>query len=83
MTTHKGYLPILFFLLPFLVMAQKPLDYEKPIINNEIYDYLDIQFQNVEDDVKLEGTLIIPKESYSQIILIVPGSDKEHTLFSP
>ena len=81
MTTHKGYLLILFFLLPFLVTAQKPLDFEKAIINNEIYDYLDIQFQNVEDDVKLEGTLIIPKESYSQIILIVPGSDR-NTRFS-
>jgi cephalosporin-C deacetylase-like acetyl esterase len=73
---YKSYLPILFFLLPLLVSAQKHLDFEKAIINSELYDYLDILFQNVEDDLKLEGTLIIPKENYSQIVLIVPGSDK-------
>ncbi|WP_165499100.1 S9 family peptidase [Gramella sp. KN1008] len=76
MTIYKGYFPILFLLIPFLVSAQKPLDFEKAIINSKLYDYLDIQFQNVEDDLKLEGTLIIPKESYSQIVLIVPGSDR-------
>ncbi len=70
------YLSIFLFLLPFLVLAQEPLKFEKSVINNDLYDYLDIRFQNIEDDVKLEGTLIIPKESYSQIVLIVAGSDR-------
>ncbi len=76
MTIHKGYLPILFFLLPFLVNAQKPLDFEKTTPNSDFYEHLDIRLQNVEDDIKLGGTLIAPKESYSQIVLIIPGSDK-------
>ena len=76
MQSLKSYFFYLFILLPFINFAQEPFDYEKTIDDNQLYKNLNIGFQNDDDEINLEGTLIIPKKEFSQIILIIPGSDR-------
>lgn len=52
-------------------------DYEQEISQKENYNFQEIDFQNVTDNIKLSGTLITPKSNFDKIVIIVPGSGKD------
>lgn len=68
---------ILFFFIGFTSFSQTVFSYEKEINNKEDYIFSDIQFYNSTDKINLFGTLITPKQDYSKIVIIVPGSGKD------
>jgi hypothetical protein len=73
----RKYFSLLFFLLCFSGFSQTVFSYEKEIENKEKYIFSDIQFYNSVDKIHLFGTLITPKQEYSKIVIIVPGSGKD------
>lgn len=79
----KQTFSILLLLCTFFLNAQNIFKYEKEISNSELYDFEEIDFQNVDDKIKLSGTLIKPKSDFDKIVIIVPGSgqDTRHSHF--
>ncbi|MCI9846543.1 alpha/beta hydrolase [Flavobacterium pectinovorum] len=57
--------------------GQKSYDFEKEIEHPENYNFREINFVDLEDNITLSGTLIFPKIEYSKIVIIVPGSGKD------
>lgn len=51
--------------------------YEKPIKNIENYIYKDVLINNKIDNIKLSGSLILPKGGFSKIVIIIPGSGRD------
>lgn len=52
-------------------------DYEREINNKENYNFQEIDFQNIDENITISGTLIIPKTNFDKIVIIVPGSGKD------
>ena len=79
----KQTFSIILFLCSFLVNAQDIFKYEKEINDTALYEFEEIDFQNLDEKVKLSGTLIKPKLDFDKIVIIVPGSGKDtrHTHF--
>jgi uncharacterized protein len=68
---------ILFLLLSLNLFSQEIMFYESEISNKENYDFYDYTVLQKKDNMKLAGTLIIPKTNYDKIVFIVPGSGKD------
>lgn len=73
----KKTISIFFLFLFFISNAQNIFEYEKEISNSENYDFNEIEFQNQDENIKLSGTLIKPKNHFDKIVIIVPGSGKD------
>ncbi len=59
------------------VIAQDIFEYEQEISSSDKLQFEEISFVNKEDNVKLSGTLISPKNGFDRIVMIVPGSGKD------
>ena len=57
--------------------SQSMLDHEREVQNPEQYNIEEIEFENIEEEFKLSGTLISPKTDYEKIIIIVPGTGQD------
>lgn len=73
----KQTFSIIFLICAFLVNAQDIFKYEKEINDAELYDFEEMDFQNLDEKIKLSGTLIKPKLDFDKIVIIVPGSGKD------
>lgn len=73
----KQTFSIILFICTFLVNAQNIFKYEKEINDTLHYDFEEMDFQNLEEKIKLSGTLIKPKLNFNKIVIIVPGSGKD------
>ncbi|WOD44725.1 alpha/beta fold hydrolase [Hwangdonia lutea] len=75
------YVKIIFLLITVLsfsfLNAQNIFEYEREIVNKEKYDFQEIEFENIEENIKLSGTLITPKSNFDKIVIIVSGSGKD------
>jgi alpha/beta superfamily hydrolase len=60
-----------------LSYAQTIFSHEREVENKENYVFTEIDFFNIDDNLKLSGTLIAPKSAYHQIVIILPGSGKD------
>lgn len=74
---RKQTLILYLLILPFGSFSQNIFDYEQEIAQKENYNFQEINFQNVTDNIKLSGTLITPKSNFNKIVIIVPGSGKD------
>ncbi len=61
------------------VFTQNIYEYEREINNKGNFIFQETEFEN--GNIKLSGTLIIPKSNFDKIVIIVPGSGKD-TRFS-
>ena len=79
--TKKFFL--LFLLISLIGNAQNIFKYEKEIKHKKEYNFIEIEFFNSIDEIKLSGTLIEPKKDYDKIVVIIPGSteDTRHSHF--
>jgi len=57
--------------------AQNLYEFEKPIDGLENYIVENITFKNEKDNILLSGSLILPREDYHKIIIIIPGTGKD------
>ncbi len=57
-----------------ILSGQEVYEYEDDINKNGIYLYENIDFYNQEDEIKLSGTLLLPKSNFNKVIIIVAGS---------
>ncbi|CAM4298635.1 alpha/beta hydrolase [Flavobacterium terrigena] len=73
----KQTFSIILFICTFLVNAQDIFKYEKEINDTAQYDFEEIDFQNLDEKIKLSGTLIKPRLDFDKIVIIVPGSGKD------
>lgn len=73
----KQTFSILLLISFFFLNAQNNFKYEKVISDSTLYDFEEIDFQNVEEKIKLSGTLLKPKSDFDKIVIIVPGSGKD------
>ncbi len=73
----KYCVALLFLLHCCIVGAQKMFDYEREINNKERYSFQELEFSNVQEDIKLSGTLITPKAPFNKVVIIIPGSGKD------
>ena len=65
----------LFLFLSFSILsAQNIFDYEKEISSIEKYIAKEITFDNLDEKIKLSGTLITPKTEFEKIIVIATGT---------
>ena len=76
---RKQKILIIFFftLITNFIKAQEVYTYEKQISNLQNYISTEIETENTEDKVLLKGTLIEPKSTYTNVVIIVPGSGKD------
>lgn len=70
----KKIIFIFIFSLSNILHCQIYSDFGKEVSNNKTYSLHDVNFMNSEDNIKLYGTLIIPKKAYTKVVIIVPGS---------
>ncbi|MCF8714124.1 alpha/beta hydrolase [Joostella atrarenae] len=77
----RKLLIFIFTCLFFTSNAQKVFKYEKEITNKEKYNFHEITFENLKEDIQLSGTLITPKIDFKKVVIIVPGSglDTRHS----
>ncbi len=73
----RQILSIILLLYSFISKSQNIFKYEKEVSNIENYDFQEIDFQNLKENIKLSGTLIKPKSDFDKIVIIVPGSGKD------
>ncbi|UGS24495.1 alpha/beta fold hydrolase [Flavobacterium channae] len=73
----KQIFSIFLLIVSLFTSAQNIFKYEKEINNPELYDFEEIDFQNLDAQIKLSGTLIKPKLDFDKIVIIVPGSEKD------
>lgn len=52
-------------------------EYEKEIDGIENYILEDFSFHNKKSNVLLSGSLIVPKEDYNKVVIIIPGSGRD------
>jgi hypothetical protein len=57
--------------------SQNMFDYEQEISNKGNYNFQEVNFQNIDEKIKLSGTLVTPKSDFDKIIIIVPGSGRD------
>lgn len=69
-------LMVLLFIVP-LSYGQTIFSHEREIEGKDKYVFTEIDFFNQSDNLKLSGTLIAPKTTYSKVIIILPGSGKD------
>lgn len=58
----------------FLVYAQPPSNYD---LSKEKFDIENITFRDSVNNANIKGELITPKQSFSHLIILVPGSGKD------
>lgn len=73
----KNIFNLLFIVYSLTGYSQNIFDYEREISNKENFNFQEIDFQNIDEDISLSGTLITPKSDFSKIVIIVPGSGKD------
>jgi len=73
--THIVFLTFLTMLLNGF--SQNMFDYEQEISNKGNYNFQEVNFQNIDEKIKLSGTLVTPKSDFDKIIIIVPGSGRD------
>jgi len=73
----KQFFSILTFLFTLFLNAQDNFKYEKVLNDTTLFDIEEINFQNVNENIKLTGTLLKPKSDFDKILIIVPGSGKD------
>ena len=66
-----------FLLVCTFVNGQIMFSHEREIQGKENYNFNELDFFNHTDGLRLSGTLVSPKKSYTKIIIIVPGSGKD------
>lgn len=66
-----------YLLISALSFGQVKFSHEREIKGKENYMVKEINFFNHTDKLRLSGTLISPKTSYTKIVIIVPGSGKD------
>ena len=60
-----------------LANGQEMFSHEREVEGKENYSIKNIDFFNYTDGLRLSGTLISPKNSYTKIVVIIPGSGKD------
>lgn len=73
----KNMLIMVLFLIGPLSYAQTVFSHEREISDKENYVFIDVDFFNFSDNLKLSGTLITPKSAYQKVVVILPGSGKD------
>lgn len=75
---NKTLLLIFSLVFPILIVeAQEIFDFEAKIDNRDRFIFKEVTYTNEKDNIKLSGTLILPKGEYKSIVTIVPGSGKD------
>ncbi|MBA5791786.1 alpha/beta hydrolase [Flavobacterium sp. xlx-214] len=52
-------------------------EYESAILNQERFDKIDVNAYNETEKIHLYGTLLMPKETFEKVVMIVPGSGED------
>lgn len=73
----KYIIYLLLFIISIGLRAQTIYSYEDEIKSKTSFVFEDVEFINSEDDIKLSGTLILPKCDFNKIIIIVAGAGKD------
>ncbi len=73
----KVFTYLFLFFLSFNLLGQEIFSYEEKVKNNELYNLKEINFVNLKENIKLSGSLLLPKDDFDKVLVIVPGSGKD------
>ncbi len=73
----KNLLTTLIIFSSLMLNSQNIFEYEREISNPENYIHKEFEVINTQDNIKLYGTLISPKNDFDKILVIVPGSGND------
>lgn len=73
----KNLLTTLIIFSSLMLNSQNIFEYEREISNPENYFHKEFEVINTQDNIKLYGNLISPKNGFEKILVIVPGSGED------
>ena len=73
----KKIIVMMFLLGSTLINGQAKFSHESEIKGKEKFNHFELDFFNFTDGLRLSGTLISPKNPYTKIVVIIPGSGKD------
>ncbi|MFV0571045.1 MAG: alpha/beta fold hydrolase [Xanthomarina gelatinilytica] len=73
----KYFVYLVFVFLIVVNTQAQVLPYEKEIINKERFIESEIEFLNIDDNISLSGTLLLPKKDFNSVVIIIAGSGKD------